>query len=225
MTSREDIHRKIQALLEKTLSNGATQEEAELAASKAAELATKYGLELRKAELKQSITHKNKKVSSNRSQRKWQTYLAGGVGKVCFCYVIRDEIREEVIFVGTKTEIELAEKLLEFLSIQIAFIAAEETAGQGKVVFNHFCLGCTIRVCKRLLETHKIELSQEERGVAIVRVSDRENMEYAQNMFSIRRKPKTYSDTEAFRSGYSAGERVQLRDSTKLANTERKQLQ
>ena len=129
--SREKILSIIQALLEKTVQNGCTEAEAEIASLKVGELLTKYNLSLSEIRIQKStpikIIEKRGDYLGLRKKQEWMTSLATSVANFCFCSLLTSQSSPLLWFVGTEENSEVALLLFESLVRSLWDLAFDRT--------------------------------------------------------------------------------------------------
>lgn len=207
-------------------------EEAALAASKAAILMAKYGLEKRERDTRKgkvAETPREHKIgySKDPKRQKWQSPLAAAVGKATFCYVLQHSVSGELSFFGTEEEGKAAIILYEWLACQVAFLSGEASAGKGPQFLADFCLGCSLQIGQRLAKEFASTAQAYPNGLAIVQASVAlGRVEAGKKYTNITQGPPVLAkpNKDAFRQGKEAGARVDLKPDNKLQGTQASKL-
>jgi hypothetical protein len=231
----DDVIRKIQALLAKTVENGCTEEEAASAAAMVQRLLMTYGLSMdqvdnatkeKSAEFDvKSGTHNVKNV--HQGQIHWQWRLADCVCKVTCCKFLLNPGRNgrphQYFFIGTGVNIRVASILFDWLSTQMMELAAIERkrlydlrnkGGSkyiGKNFFKSFMLGINSRVCTRLEEKFSDLIEELNAGQYILeRYDEAEALRAKMAGKSNNLKNRSDVNAGALARGMEAGDRVKL---------------
>lgn len=157
--TRKDLIEKIRALLD--LSKGkANQAEAELAASRVAEMLEKYKLTLDEVE-QESEEFERETLDFSHTMDPWEILLVQAICWNCFCRAANAGPTRAMI-VGKRNEIEVVKYLIDYLHRSIRALAAEREwaddilAGMPDVKQRHakfmagFKMGASANVAKRL---------------------------------------------------------------------------
>lgn len=155
MTDKTKIATRIRALLEKTVENGCTEEEAALAAAKANSMLQEYNLNLTELEVQSEKI--GKRVQDTRQGKRMKAIhplaysIAYRVSELCNCKVWRSG--KELIWFGTETDTEIAKHMCDMLvNIHDAEKKKWQKAnpGQGKSGGHSFTMGMASRLNERL---------------------------------------------------------------------------
>jgi hypothetical protein len=113
MTEREKIAARIRALLQKTVENGCTEDEAIAAAAKAAEMLERYNLSVDEVEMRASpFARHNETHDDAVGQRLWKVASAIADLTGARYWVGRAGMAPEITFFGFEHEVEVAKYLL-----------------------------------------------------------------------------------------------------------------
>lgn len=170
---REKIKTKIQALLNKTVENGCTEQEAYLAAFAVGKLMTEYDLSYK--DIRKEINEEQFGVLSR------QIFFPKGVNKTShpIVYVVSaiaaffdcQSWRQGnfIIFFGEKSDCENAHSMLTMLKIAIdqdtkSYMKKQTSCLHGKTVRTSFSMGMCSRLNTRLLDMKKERVQNEQQA-------------------------------------------------------------
>lgn len=205
----EKIQKKITYLLNITVENGATENEALMAMLKARELMAKYDMYV--SETSTTAEDFLTEGKCNTSNDIWRTSLAGIISKNFCCKVYTSG--NNVVFYGFKRHCETACKVFNFLyefGRKRASETVKELKSRGYAVTgikNQFYLG--------FLQGVKSALDEQSRTLVVVTPTEVETSyaELCENKGLVRKKVAiSYrKNTEAYDSGYSSGRQATAR--------------
>ena len=163
MTNQEKIMDKIRALLEKTVENGASQEEAIAAAKMAQKLMAKYKIE----EVK---TPEPEEIDSTEFElmRQWQAELANVLAKNLCCRCIRstDNGKSRIITMGKAQDREVWRQMFEsFFVLIYNGIKAEKK--KAKENFGH-CRDVELAYARGFIQAVNEAMGEQCRALALV---------------------------------------------------------
>jgi hypothetical protein len=148
---------RIRALLNKTIENGCTEEEAMAAAAKAGELMDKYGIEQSETQIKaeqcESGIHGAHRARPHPSQ-----WCAKAIADYCACIVYHKTGTGQIIFFGLPADVEVATYLMRVIegAADRGYDAFKATrAVNHRRTRNDFMLAYTARVSARIREMLK----------------------------------------------------------------------
>ena len=161
--TKDDVLRKVQALLNMTAERGATDAEAEVAVSKAQALLSEYNLSVSEVKTEngngaEPVVKTKENYAVRRFTGNWQGSLAVAVSKANFCRCIGSH--DGVWFVGTETNARVAADVWRYLvqQIQMACIASYQEAWRDETParFQKQCVwGAVSRLAERLREAKR----------------------------------------------------------------------
>lgn len=226
----EAVISKIKKLLAMSEKNGASENEAATAMRMAASLALKHDIEL--SELATSDKQKEAVTNFVRNEPllKWEVYIRRAAGHL---FGVQVSHGTTFHWIGKPSDIENAEALVPYLANQLGRIYKDALAAQGGMTQparakfrKEFKEGCAFRVNQRAQELIK-KMQEDDReaqqfvgstALVVQHIFDEkaqdirlwwDELAKTGNVKVSRRKaPKV---TETFRSGYAAGDRVNLR--------------
>ena len=217
--AEESIISKIHKLL--ALATSDNENEAALAAAKAQSLLIEYNVS--DEELEEYSTVKNEKVvevrtyGKTRSRIKWRVNLAFPIARANLCKVIMSS-GSSLIWIGKKTNIEVAQYLYDTITADLERIADREWKNvgahlsHGKTWKNSFYYGA-IEVIEDRLSTNLIALKEVPANNALIVHNDVDIADYVKVKY-----PKLYStytsinrrDYSGYQSGRTAGRSIQF---------------
>jgi hypothetical protein len=144
MADKEKIMDKIRALLEKTVENGATEQEAIEAAKMAQRLMSKYKIQEITTETPETIDSTEMEIS-----RKWQAYLADTLAKnlCCRCVISHGKNKTRFVVMGKESDRDIFQKMFEsffimiYKGIQAEKAKAKEMYGHARDVETSYAVG------------------------------------------------------------------------------------
>jgi hypothetical protein len=169
--ARDDVLRRIQALMNMTIENGCTPAEAERAALKAEELLQKYQLSVFDVQAKtfdEEVVHEDVRVDA----QVWPTwmvdlghYLARGYDCECILCKRWDAVKEKpyrlISIIGVESDAKVARYMFDTLQGPLYKLATEAGKGDGATraalvrYRNSFILAAAIQICNRLQRQRK----------------------------------------------------------------------
>lgn len=164
MADQEKIMEKIRALLEKTVENGATEQEAIEAAKAAQRLMAKYKID-------EVTTAEPEKIESTEmdTNKQWQSELAHVLAKnlCCQCVLTRTADRKNrFIIMGRKQDREVWRQMFETFFILI-YKGAKEARAKAKENYGH-CRDVELAYARGFIKAIHEELGQQCRALALV---------------------------------------------------------
>lgn len=217
----KSILEKINKLL--ALANSPNENEAAIAAEKAAELLAQYNLTLADigSDEKEEITEGIVETTSRYIT--WKMLVLAGIATANGCEAMRSTYSGKMRLVGTITNITVSQYLYDYL-IKTVERLAKRHKGKGRAFLNAFRVGCATRLRQRL-EQRRIEM--EEEGIAgnsesqptpaiVVRsMFDKNALAIEDYLTQEGVKIKTQkiariSSEHGFSSGYIAGDKISL---------------
>jgi hypothetical protein len=162
--NKERIMEKIQALLQKTVENGASQEEAIAAATMAQKLMAKYKIEEIAAPEPEKIDSTEAEIFAD-----WQMSLAHVIAKNTCCEAIRSKRRGQktrFIIMGTKKDREVWEKLFSTFFVLI-YQGIQEEKKKAKERWGH-CRDVAAAYARGYISAIDQEMGQQCRALALV---------------------------------------------------------
>lgn len=230
------IIEKIKKLMEMTVANGCTEDEARNAARKVARLLLKH--RLNEADIKISMDHDEYKSrvthgrtpfrKAHRGAWKWQVDFACAVAYAMGCKALFGKPQYGstgfITFVGNPVDIEAATYMFGVLVdefVKIATIAraqaykdmmeAEGHYTIGKNWFRDFMTAIAMRVANRIRDDFKQMVEEENASSTMLAIYD-ENQAYINNKWgktgTLKVDRPGYTNMEAARRGFKAGDKV-----------------
>lgn len=214
---RDSLIAKVRALLAKTVENGATEQEALLAAAKAAELMALYDLEMDEVQAREEGVAQEE-FDIHPTFFRHMTRISMAIADLCDVRTWKNTSSSRRVFFGLPHDVEVARYLAEIC--ERAMRTDVDRASQEWVLFprkrhklsDSFLSGMTQRLCERIEELawarHRAT------GTALVPLKDA-IIEQAMKDKGIGLKDARIGwrdvDPRAFAAGIAAGSRVQLR--------------
>lgn len=225
MRNREDIKRRLHALLSRTVENGATEAEALVAARKAADLMREHGLSYRTVEEIEAEQFtatarpwfQGRRHGQRRGRLPVTRYCLASIARLCSVDYFWTEHDGALTFFGTDAETATAHYFVEIIANAIeretkAFrlSAAKPPGVTGHKWLNSFRIAMAIRIAQRLDEMADDSTFAEGRGLVLLK--DAKRREQFQATFTTRgaRKRTIQIEAEAALAGLDAGGRVDL---------------
>lgn len=218
---RARIIKMIQALQNKTIENGCTEDEAIAAALKMGELMEKYGIESTEAELKAETCiagiHGGERMKAHES--KW---VAATVAKYCYCKVWRETGTGKIVFFGIPSDVEIATYLMRVIEGAMnqgwkKFKTSDDFPEWDRNARASFMAGLANRVNKRLDDMRMARHGTTATGTALIVVKDAIVTEqFAATNLRLKKggqSKTTMGSHEAYEAGKKAGDSVHLGDS------------
>lgn len=216
-TNLELVGRRIRGLLSKTIENGATEEEAILAAAKARELMDKYrvtltDIQMREEEVEFSVIVDRPTTSETRKVP--VDYCVQGIARYCgvrMWFDMRTGFRV-ISVLGLHGDVEMAKYLYSMLAAAIKSTSAKVRGRSEKTSFQ---VGMAIRLNERLVQM-AIDLEPKAKtasGTALVVVKNavvKEAFDKLGLHFARASSGPRASDSAAYEAGRAAGDRVNL---------------
>jgi hypothetical protein len=213
---RAAVLKRIQALANKTLENGCTEEEAMSAAIKMGELMEKYGIESTEAELKSETciagVHGGERLRAHESQ-----WVATQLALYCYCKVWRQD--GKIYFFGIPSDVEIATYLMRVIEGAMNRSYKDFKASPGfpdwdphaRKTFLH---GMAVRLNARLSAMRAERHGMTATGTSLIVVKDALVTEqFAATNLRLKKgsqgKIKLGSD-DAYNAGKAAGDKVHL---------------
>lgn len=201
-------------------SNNPSEEEAALAAAKAAELMADHKLEMSALD-GVNIDPEAVKVGEtfvSLGAGLWIGWLAVSVGKAFHSKPIKTRRggHSALVFIGKRDDVAASIEMMKWLVSQIKSMAvryARENGAKGKTVTHSFCVGAANVVCRRLNEAFAKRTAENPRYGALVVVDDKAISTYvAEKWGRLRNQHQRTStrDYAAYNAGRVAGENVSL---------------
>jgi hypothetical protein len=212
---------RIRALLNKTVENGCTEEEAFAAAAKAGELMDRYGIESSEMEIREEVCTVGVH-GAERSKAHESRWVAVAIARYCDCRVWHVTGTGQIRFFGLPADVEVATYLMRVVQGAMDRGYREFRKSPGYLGLsgdrNTFMDAMANRVSARLLEMHKArhtETMVTTTGTSLVLVKTAVVTEQWEKTGMRLRKGGTQrvkmSDSHAARSaGMAAGDRVHL---------------
>lgn len=224
--ARDSIKAKISKLLNMTEENGASENEALIAAQRAAKLMTDHDINMSELVMKNS-----KSIKGTNSFRKYGTTRLGQLFAVplssfCDCKVWIDTGSDQLVYFGLPNDVQIASYLFDMLAntveIEIrkfknssSYRISQANGSNGKTLVSSFILGIEQRIAGKLRELTalKKQTVNAATGSALVILKDQiVNKDFAE--LGIRPKKNTSSRTvrsnAAFEAGSAAGNNVHI---------------
>lgn len=163
MADNEKIMDKIRALLEKTVENGASQEEAIAAAAAAQRLMAKYKISEVTAQAPEEIDSTEFEL-----MRQWQAELASALAKNLCCRCVRSVSggKSRIIVMGKAQDREVWQTMFETFFILI-FNGIKEEKKKAKELYGH-CRDVELAYARGFIQAINEELGQQCRALALV---------------------------------------------------------
>jgi hypothetical protein len=205
MADQEKIMDKIRALLEKTVENGASQEEAIAAAAAAQRLMAKYKISEITAQAPEEIDSTEMDIN-----KQWQIELAHVLAKNLCCKCIRTHAgnrKIRFVIMGKKQDREVWQKMFETFFILI-YRGAKEAKSAAKDKYGH-CRDIELAYARGFIRAINEELGTQCRALALV-VPEEVNLATHRRFphlgrVNLRRISGTSATSEASSNGYSDG--------------------
>ena len=161
--NKEKIMDKIRALLEKTVENGASQEEAIAAAAAAQRLMAKYKIEEVTAEAPETINSTEMEIS-----RRWQSYLAGTLAENLCCRCVNSTHHGKTRFVvmGKEADRKVFQQMFETFFILI-YNGIKAEKAKAKAEYGH-AKGVEVSYAVGFIEAIGDALGEQCRALALV---------------------------------------------------------
>jgi len=238
---KESMLGKIQALMKKTVANGCTEAEAQLAAEKASKLLLKYNLDMQQVTEHgtadaQEVGHDN--LQYNKTGVKniyWQRELIKGCCEITNCKILfssmnYDKGRAYMTIIGKPLNVQSAKQMFNFLSTTFVDLAianrkmatkCAQLIGEkiGSGYLNAYLTGMSDRVVGRMRRDFDLEVEKQEAKKYLMAVNT-ENREYMYRTFRVRNRKaqgsSAHNNSSAYGRGYTAGANVGLREHKKL---------
>lgn len=214
------------------LSHSSNEHEAAAAASKAQELLFKYNLSISEVEITDGsdkkaanpITRGMEKISGDKNDSKWRSYLLHGIARYNFCDMITYG-RDQAVIIGQEHNIEVVKELYRWLVEQIINAsgdACRNYRGPDRIpTFRRaFNMGAANEVRNRLYRMWA-ELQQKTvSSTALVVRNDQAITEYKTEHFPELRKGRGShtSSTDGYIAGRQAGKQMDLVAKRKLSS-------
>jgi hypothetical protein len=225
----EQVIKRIQALLNKTHENGCTENEAAEATVLARQMLVKHKLDMDvvlnygKGE-EDPTTHEVISMGIDRGVScDWCFTLGRAVAEVTFCKPLYYVGSREIIFIGKKTDVQVAKDLYTFIAQQGLQLCERswkimdrwdrrEFKGYGWYRLP-FMMGVASRIATRFNELKKQDEAKPE-VVALVRMSEIENEDYVKKEFKVRKGSNAgYKGDLSYRAmaeGRAAADKIKL---------------
>lgn len=185
--NRESIAAKINALLSKTIENGATEAEAMMAMKKATDLMAKYEFNLTQAQLEAGGIDRVEIYTKNSANYFAGLKISVGVAKLCEVKCWRETMydgRKVMFYFGLKPDIQMARWMHDSLSQWMVseanrwwqlpenFKASTQiSAGARAELKRSFVIGCGERITERMLEAVAIRNAERQADRASAAIS------------------------------------------------------
>jgi hypothetical protein len=211
---RENVVRKIQAMLKLAQDSGASEGEINVALQKAHKLLEKYDLSMSDVELKTEVEDMVTVVGGEFTRTyQWIWDISRAIDKLCNTKCIRfgRGWHFRMTFCGTRTDTATAISMFQFLFGTIQ-VMGKRARLPGIKERNSYCNGVGRRILNRVHEMTREETPETEQTTAIVLVKNQAVEKYAEETHNIHTiKPPTVSkDTMAYIRGFRDGKRVPL---------------
>lgn len=216
MTSLEAILSKVQALMNKTVANGCTQEEAAAAAALAQSILFKHNLSMAQAkgfkkEEAESIRKHTTGVRGAKVSYRWRKQLTNFIANYNWCSVISDEgDAQRIWIIGKSSNVAVVEYLAEVVGDEIHRLA--QRAADSRKYYLSFCQGAIAAIVKRLHTQQKENIRAASGSQALV-VQSKEELEQAVAQYFPELKEVKNSavgDLDAFVDGVRAGAKIPM---------------
>lgn len=226
--NRDAVSRRINALLAKTVENGATEEEALSAAEKARELMDKHRLTQTDLEIEAEPVENiflDREMKTNMAPA---DYCLGGIGKLCgvkIWYETRQGVRR-LRLLGLKQDVEMASYLYKMIegTIDVVhrawarenLVSSKANAQYNRRAVSAYRVGMATRIDQRLHEMARDRdgTAKTGSGTALVVVKDQAvEAAFAKlgiNLTSSHMSGMSARDAAAYSAGKAAGDRVNL---------------
>ena len=162
---KDNILKRIQKLLKMSEDNGASENEAMMAASKVQELLKEHNLSL--SDVKDDSEHEPiDRENFDLGKENWRAWIAQATAKLYFCSMFQSTKYEnykrvkKAVFVGRKSNRIVAKSMCDYFEKTVERLADEEfkTVPGSKAVINKmkhaFKMGCASRLQSRLQEKY-----------------------------------------------------------------------
>ncbi len=215
---KKSVARRIQALLAKTEANGATEAEAFSAAEKARALMDQYQIEIGEVGLEEEGVAKHTAPRTKYKTLVIRDRIRVSIGEFCDCKVWKN--REEIIFLGVRSDSEFAVWLLDALDKYITrgadnYVATSARKGGVWEARKGFVVGAINRINKRLMDAAAERRRQNQTisdGRSLVVVKDAlVKRAFAALDINLRRSSRAglgVGDGNAFQAGQRSGDRA-----------------
>lgn len=229
MEDKQNMIARINALLSKTVENGATEAEAMLAVEKATQLMTKYQLSLSELELREKGAIIKKLNFKNPMQVFAAWNLMNSINLVCEVTSFRQG-KEDYFIVGLEEDVKFAEWLFKNLvefgynAVQTwwkspeVFVESSMAVNRQKLKLSYL-VGFAVRISSRAMEISSARIMQKQQhstSNALVPISsikkEKINDLFKQNGINLRNivdRQKSF-DKEAKMAGYKKGDEASL---------------
>lgn len=225
-TERDNVKKKIIALLAKTQDNGATEFEAMAAAEKAAELMAVYDIEATELDFKSRSCVKRTVTVKKYGTTKVGDFFTTPIGRLCDCKIWGDPAAGEYVYFGFEQDADVAAYMYNMISNVILselerfkssamYKYGRENSINGRTLTTSFLYGIEERIGGRIKEMAdaKKEKVQAATGTALVIVKSERILEEFSDLgiklssSSSHRKAGSYAARDA---GRAAGNNVNL---------------
>jgi len=227
LNSLQDIVEKIKKLL--LLSESSNENEAALAAAKAAELMLKYSISqssLHIEEDKEDVEFFIFEDNDKKNKVQWKGGLAYSIAEFFNCFVYWSN--QDLYFIGRESDKNAVLYLYKAISNQIEELAYKfwvkegiRSGIHGKSWNNSFKLGCVINIANRFKDKKKEifdEFKRENTDLTVYNSVQRQVLNKKQEL-SLKQSPVKASSKEAFISGTIAGNSVNIGDNKGINRT------
>lgn len=220
---RSNIIDKIQALLNKTVEQGASEHEATEAIKMVHKLLTKYHLNLAEVAVPDKVEtsvveeYEVVRVANGTVKRTagWQGSLSAIIGRGFYVRIIQQGGR--LSFIGRPTNVAIVRELYNWCVPQVTNLAQEETRAQGhdpkydRKYVQSLRLGILTRLAERITAMKNEAAAQDVKVTALVVAFDNENQEFIQSKHgSLQTIAAPTVNSSAYDVGHRAGGRVSL---------------
>lgn len=222
MADRNNIIDKVQALLSKTVKQGATEEEAASALAMAQKLLAKHNLSMTEVEVaskEASEIVQDMVMAKTEGSMQWIVQLASAISEVTYTRVLRGsayDYKVPIYFVGRKYNAEAAKEMFGWVAPQINGMAKKLRSQKGESWrwYSSCALGMAVRVRNRLASAHREVLAQEVKLQALVVSYEDENKEYMEH-FGMARTLSGELDHQGYSVGVDKGDSVSITPGSK----------
>jgi len=145
----------------------------------------------------------------------WKIRLVARTAKANGCYGYAARKKSGVLYrlVGRQSDLSLAQFVIVYLLFQIEALCKAHAQGKGRTWANNFRLGAVDAIASKMDEAVASVRKEVEGSTALVKLDQRkvEVDEWVDNKLQLKPiKPEYEQDTEAYRRGFAAGNKLDL---------------
>lgn len=228
----DTILQRVTNLLNKTVANGCTEEEAAAAVSLATKLLLKYNLDLAAVngfnQAKTPLTHLYISCQTGYKAYEWQSQLGAAIARVTLCnkYLImsHSQTQRQLLFIGTPDNLAVCNYFYHYLlfqilkwqslAINVKQLQFKSQGWRSKEVQQwklSYCVGMVRRITERLIAEWEREIKTNDTTNVCLRLFSA-NDNYAAETFQLYPPTKTTQDlfNSAVKAGYQDGNAIDV---------------